>query len=345
MSMHQARNVVCAACQGTAITVRSADRVHRYKSDENGGSEKTWCYELLECGSCGLGFVNPMPDPATLASFYSRDYGSYKVQDEEVGTIGRSKEITARLRMKGAISAAGPTAIWSRLAGWTIEKVSGRTVPATLGVPLQLPKDAAILDLGFGSGDWLVSMHRLGYKNLYGYDIETNEAHVSRLEQLGVRLSSGDFMENDYPVQGLDCIRMSHVLEHLVNPIEVLEKCRRMLKPGGTVVLSHPCFKSWMAVIGFEQSLIIQLPVHLWHHTPRSTALFLKHAGFVPRQSKSYGVGQMYSDTIDKTRRANHKPPLPKIYYALTTQPYLAFCKLTGRGDFISAYGQTSAVD
>lgn len=326
--------------------VRSANRVHRYKDEdatdkEGGGAEQVWRYRLLQCYGCGMGFVDPMPDPKVLASFYAREYGSYQVQDDDGGSISRSKQVTAQLRMRGTLSPAGASAGLSRAAGWAIETLSGRTVPATLGVPLQLPKDAAILDLGYGSGDWLISMHQLGYIQLHGFDIDANDAHVERLRKLGVQLSSGDFMVNDYPEHTLDCIRLSHVIEHLVDPVAVLRKCARMLKPGGIIALSHPSFRSWLARIGFEHTLTVQLPLHLYHHTPRSTALLLRKAGITPVQSKHYGVPHMFSDTLNKILKARGTRRPPGALYAAVSPLYAAFCRVTGKGDFISAYGRT----
>jgi 2-polyprenyl-3-methyl-5-hydroxy-6-metoxy-1,4-benzoquinol methylase len=328
----------CIACGGERIRVNRQDRKYHYTKD---GGSRTWHYRLLQCDDCKMGFVDPMPEPDVLSSFYDRSYGSYQVQNEEVGTISRLKRITALLRMHGSVFPRGSSAFLQRGLGWAIEKISGRTVPATLGVPLQYPKDAVILDIGYGSGDWLYSMHLLGYRKLHGYDIDANLAHIERLEKCGIRLFSGAFLQNEYPDHSFDCIRLSHVIEHLVDPLAVLGKCARMLKPGGTIALSHPCFLSWLAVFGFEFALTVQLPTHVYQHTPKSTALLLRKAGFIPRQSKAYGVGHMLADTLNKILGAHGLPRLPNAIFAVLAPFYVVFCRLTRKGDFISAFGQT----
>jgi 2-polyprenyl-3-methyl-5-hydroxy-6-metoxy-1,4-benzoquinol methylase len=48
------------------------------------------------------------------------------------------------------------------------------------------------------------------------------------------RLDGGDF----------DAITMSHVIEHVPDPLASLDKCRRLLRLGGYLVLSTPNVRS-----------------------------------------------------------------------------------------------------
>ena len=104
--------------------------------------------------------------------------------------------------------------------GKMAEWLSGKTVSCSLGIPLQLAKNAHILEVGYGSGNWLLTMAQLGYTNLHGYDLETNSENKNRLIDTGIDVSSGDFISNDYPENHYDCIRLEHVFEHL------LDKCQ-----------------------------------------------------------------------------------------------------------------------
>ncbi|OGG01669.1 hypothetical protein A2Z33_05505 [Candidatus Gottesmanbacteria bacterium RBG_16_52_11] len=55
-----------------------------------------------------------------------------------------------------------------------------------------------------------------------------------------------DLNDIPYPFQknSVDEIHMYHVLEHLINPVQVLEEIHRILKPGGLLHLRVPHFSS-----------------------------------------------------------------------------------------------------
>jgi 2-polyprenyl-3-methyl-5-hydroxy-6-metoxy-1,4-benzoquinol methylase len=38
----------------------------------------------------------------------------------------------------------------------------------------------------------------------------------------------------------MDVVTMSHVIEHVLNPIQLLRECRRVLKPEGKIVILTP---------------------------------------------------------------------------------------------------------
>jgi SAM-dependent methyltransferase len=321
----------CPACSA------SISRIVR-ESQHYTSTAGTWDYALVQCAVCGLGFVDPLPSSAIVHSFYDRDYGSYEVGATDGGISGSKRRIGAwRMAM---LRRSGPSAWFKAVAAIAVETLVGRVVPATLGVPLQLPYDATIMDVGYGGGDWLVGMHGLGYCDLHGYDIAENVDNAARLASAGITLSSGDFLANDYPAAHYDCIRLSHVIEHLIDPVAMLEKCHAMLKPGGFIALSHPCFRSFLVRYAFDHTLLVQLPFHLFHHTPQSTRLMLERAGFVDVKAKTYGTIVMLEDTLTRAREANEKKPLPHSVFPLLAPLYGVLCRITGHGDFISAYGR-----
>ena len=50
-------------------------------------------------------------------------------------------------------------------------------------MPVNLPRTARILDLGYGGGAWLLTMAGLGYRDLHGYDIDANSENAARLSR------------------------------------------------------------------------------------------------------------------------------------------------------------------
>ena len=324
----------CAACGSADIATLKPALRHVYSVN---GREQVWPYRLARCRRCGLGFVDPSPTLALVNTFYPSAYGNYQHADEGDGPITPLKRTVATLRMR-MLRRRDPAAVVQALAGLLIETVSGKCVPAPLGAPLQFPAHARMFDLGYGSGAWLELMAQLGYDELYGYDIDANPSNVARLSSRGIKVSGGDFLENDYPEGYFDCIRLSHVFEHLIEPAKVLEKCRRMLRPGGMIVMAHPCLQSWTAELGLDYSPALMLPQHLFHHTPKSTALMLKAAGFEHIHVKPMSVARQFGAMYNNSRRARGKKMLsPRVFDALAPA-YRLFCIVTRRGDFMSAW-------
>jgi len=316
----------CEACGSRELTVILGGRSHEYMLD---GHRLVWPYRLVECAKCGLGFVDPKPEWQVLKTFYDESYGPYAPAEGEAKSI---KYWVARQRY-AFIGFRGMLAVVSAGLGMVCEWLTGKTVSFTLGVPLQLSKDAHIFELGYGSGSWLLGLSSLGYTNLYGYDIDSNSLDQSRLLGAGISLSDGIFLENDYPEAFFDCILLEHVFEHLLSPVEVLAKCFKMLKPGGCFLINTPCKGSWSVRLSLEHFAALDIPRHLFHHTPKSAELILKAAGLSVLRIKPYGVAAVFGETLNGLLRERGKMMVPSFLFPILSPGYALFSKITNRGD------------
>jgi SAM-dependent methyltransferase len=82
-------------------------------------------------------------------------------------------------------------------------------------------------------------------------------------------------------------ITLTDVLEHIPEPVTLLETTGRLLEPGGSIAVKVPCGPSqWRkerllsAVIPSRRISLADNLVHVNHFTPRSLAMALKQAGF-----------------------------------------------------------------
>lgn len=307
-------------------------------SSEVAGEAQEWKYQLLKCCSCGLGFVDPSPSWNRLFSFYE-DYACYEHPEHDpIGGKGSLKYWAAKYRY-ATYRGIGIRQLVRSTVGLAVEWITGRTVSLTLGIPLQIPGDAHILELGYGSGGWLLSMSGLGYKNLHGYDIDINSENASRLTSVGVNISSGDFLDNRYPESFFDCIRLEHVLEHLREPREVLAKCYRLLKPGGILVLNSPCIDSWLARLSLKNFPHLDLPRHLYHHTPQSAGLLLESVGLEIIRMKPYAIPVHVPLCVDAvlSDRGLRGIKIPSFLYLPLAPVHKLVCALTGKGEALTA--------
>jgi len=324
----------CDVCQSDDIGVLLDDLLF---TSEVLGEPEEWSYQLLRCRRCGLGFVDPSPSWDRLVSFY-HGYEIYDAVDHDpIGGRLSLKRWTAKIRYATYPGKSMRRLVQSAL-GRSVEWITGRTVSLSLGIPLQLPREANILELGYAAGGWLLSMSGLGYRNLYGHDIEANSMNAPHLMSTGIHVIGGDFLQAQLPDSSFDCIRLEHVLEHLLRPGEVLGKCYELLKPGGILVINSPCIDSWalrMSLTGYP----LFLPLHLYHHTPKSATLLFESAGFEVINIKPYAVPSHLSIGIN-AMLADHKLgaiKLPAFLFWPLAPIYKLVCALSGKGEFLTA--------
>jgi SAM-dependent methyltransferase len=98
----------------------------------------------------------------------------------------------------------------------------------------------SILDVGCGFGGLGRRLRSRGFNELYG--IEINPDATSKLEGLYAQHWIGDVEKLALPLpdESLDCIIFADVLEHLVDPWGALRRYLRLLRSGGTAIVSVP---------------------------------------------------------------------------------------------------------
>ncbi len=116
-----------------------------------------------------------------------------------------------------------------------------------------------ILDIGTGTGDFLVAAKDNGWKTI---GIEPNEKAKSIARNKGVT-----FVENLQAIESnsIDIVTMWHVLEHVPNLEEYILEFKRILKTTGTLIIAVPNFNSFDANYYGKHWAAYDVPRHLWH--------------------------------------------------------------------------------
>jgi 2-polyprenyl-3-methyl-5-hydroxy-6-metoxy-1,4-benzoquinol methylase len=204
-------------------------------------------FTLVQCGRCGLVYLNPRPAGAELAAYYPDDYDLYATPN------GRHASCLARLNLR-----------------YSMAKRCGLVERAA-------PARGRALDVGCATGRFLDAMRRRGWET-YGVELIEYAATRAR-ERLGLDVHTGPLREASYPSAWFDAVTMWDVLEHVPDPLGELREIQRILKPGGVVVLRVPDVSSPEARFFGSYWIGLDAPRHLYVFSPTTLAAMLARAG------------------------------------------------------------------
>ena len=108
--------------------------------------------------------------------------------------------------------------------------------------PLNIPKDAAILDLGCGPGYFLDGMKTRGYTNLTGVTLSPGDVAICESNGHTIKKFDLSFLPQaqGYYDESVDFIFLRHALEHSPYPIFSLMEYNRVLKQFGKIYIEVP---------------------------------------------------------------------------------------------------------
>jgi 2-polyprenyl-3-methyl-5-hydroxy-6-metoxy-1,4-benzoquinol methylase len=121
------------------------------------------------------------------------------------------------------------------------------------------PKKGELLDIGAGTGDFLVVAKAAGW-GITG--IEPGEKPKAIAKAKGVTFADS---LAEIATHSKDVITMWHVLEHVPDVDAQITELKRILKPDGVLIVAVPNYKSHDAQYYKEFWAAYDVPRHLWH--------------------------------------------------------------------------------
>ena len=224
------------------------------------------CYEFHEkqfqakqCTHCSFVFLDPRLTPEELKLLYSdeyflhdgADFGAHSPSDYESAAI------------KGSVK-------FPEILGWIRRyKPSGE-----------------FFEIGCGMGYFLEYVRKNGY-TVSG--IEYADLGVRTCQtKFGLDVQRGSFEELAWQPDRYDVMFMGDVLEHLIQPLDMLRKAHSMLKPSGVLAAEVPSmFNSvtgrlavaGMRMLGTRKKMAMP-PYHVNEFTPKTLRSMIERAGF-----------------------------------------------------------------
>jgi ubiquinone/menaquinone biosynthesis C-methylase UbiE len=104
---------------------------------------------------------------------------------------------------------------------------------------LALPTNAAILEVGCSGGPLLLALQQAGYTHLTGIDV--SEEGIALAQRRGFKqVAVMDGARLEFPDNSFDVLVASDVLEHIEQESQALQEWRRVLRPGGHLLVFVP---------------------------------------------------------------------------------------------------------
>ena len=195
---YQLESVACCICDRVDAEPVGVGEDFEYRT----GSET---FLAVQCRGCGLVYLDPRPTRAEFGRMYPDSYHAFRFDEAEFGVV---------YYVRSYLEA-------SRLIRWC----------------RGLPCDARILDVGCGDGFHLHLLRRWGFGSARLEGVDADERAWRRARGRALRVQHGFLEELQLEADSYDAVLLIQTIEHVDDPPALLTEIRRILRPGGRVVI------------------------------------------------------------------------------------------------------------
>lgn len=226
---------------------------------------KDWCFysapgswKYWDCNSCEALYLSPRPTEATVFKAYSKYY------THNLSAVNLKQKIKIRLKNEHLchrfnINLLPRLHLSSLFSGVLNVLKSFVVIPFGFEQLVKLPKKK-LIDVGCGNGSTLKLAQELGWE-VTGLEIDIDAVKVSRSH--GLNVIEGDYRQLAKIPNNFDCIVCSHVLEHVYDPVEMLNLLMGKLSSNGVLLLSLPNSQSYVREKFGENWRGLEAPRHI----------------------------------------------------------------------------------
>jgi len=207
-------------------------------------------YHYYQCKLCGLVSTYPLPEEQIVAEHYSHKFveGNYRLlQDyaEQYKSVYQTfTEVLAQVIREQGNSLVG----------------------------------ASILDIGCFTGEFLQLLQTEG-ADVFGLELQAEAVDIAN-RRLAGRVYQADFFGNEFPQQEFDIITLMGVIEHVVDPVSLIQRTHQLLSREGVIMLQTPNSGALLARLLGKHWPPYQPVEHIHLFSAQSLSRLLSEAGF-----------------------------------------------------------------
>ena len=214
-------------------------------------------FSIVRCSACGLVYVNPRKSAEAIASIYRGS--DYFQRPQSKGT--------------GYADYTADRELHVRFFRHQLEALESHA-----------PK-GKILDIGCAFGFLLDEAQKRGWTGK-GVELSDFASEYAR-EQLGLDVFTGMLKEAALAPEEFNAVVMDDVIEHATDPLAEFEEIRRILKPGGALILHTPNVASRWHFFMRRYWVHLKPEEHLYYFSPKTITILLEKAGFTVHYARS----------------------------------------------------------
>lgn len=243
------------------------DRIRLARDDVTGAM-----FRYLRCPGCGLERLSPRPVIGAMGRFYPESYEPFSdAAPSGASRADRIKRLVYETYHAEPAERGATVRRWRwalRILLWPLRHHSILSFPP--------PATRNVFEFGAGSGADLMEFRAAGWR-VSGCEPSAVACRVAA--GLGIALQRCTAEAAELP-EGVSCVYMNNVIEHLHDPHAVLVKARARMTADGLVVLVVPNHASLAARLFGAAWPGYDTPKHIWGYTPRAIRQVMERAGF-----------------------------------------------------------------